>query len=219
MSRRVKAVYLMFALSWLNSDWWTWSKAEKWCWSPWLLMGLFTDTEIIEQHPDVAFHVVLVVTLRLCLSLDGVVHPRAQPGFDPPSVRNVDNAPSNGWNCTNMYLIIQSSWMWNDLGWNNQVCRGSASSQIYQDLPRFAVSCCRDLGFFRMSWRLRRVPLEFLPSWHPEGSDQTVHISHHWCTWCNSIFCSQSCEILLMTIPTKSLGNSSAFMVFPFRNE
>lgn len=119
-----------------------------------------------------AFQGVLVVTLSLCLNLDGVVHPRAHPGFGPTSVRNALNIPSNGWNCINMRLIIQPGW--NELGWNNQFCRGSASSQISQDLPRFAAARCPDLGFFGMSWRSGQVLLEFLPSQHPEGSYQTV---------------------------------------------
>lgn len=110
------------------------------------------------------------------------MHPRAQPGFGfgPTSVRNAVSAPSDGWNCTKMYLIVQSSWMWNKLGWKNQVWRGSVSSQIYQDLPRFAVAFCCDLGFFGMSWRSRRVSLEFLPSWHPEGSCAHLPSLMHW---------------------------------------
>lgn len=66
---------------------------QMWGWSPWgypLTLGLLSSTL------DEAFQGVLVVTLSLCLSLDGVVYPRDQPGFGPASVRNALNAPSDG---------------------------------------------------------------------------------------------------------------------------
>lgn len=206
MSRPVWAVYLMFVLSWLNSGWWSRCGAG--------VHGVIHWHWIIEHTLDVAFQGVLVATLSLCLSLDGVVYPRAQAGFGPASVRNALNAPSNGWNCANMCLIIQSSWMWNESGWDNQAA---------EEVPplRFTKICSCSLWpwLLGMNWRSGRVLLGFLPPWHARGSDHPLHICHHWGTGCNSVFCSQSCEILLPTIPTNSVGNSSAFMVFPFRNE
>lgn len=82
------------------------------------------------------------------------------------------------------------------------------------DLPRFAAARC-DLDFFGMSQRSGRALLGFLLSWHPEASDQTVHISHHWGTGCSSVFCSQSCEILLPTIPQTVWGTAQPLWYFP----
>lgn len=114
-----------------------------------------------------AFQGVLVVTLRLCLSSDGVVHPRATAGFGSCQCWECSQCTINGWNCSNICLITQLSWTRNELGWNNRVCGGRASSDIYQGLTD---APCRDLGFFMMSWRSGRVFPEFLPSWDAEGS-------------------------------------------------
>lgn len=198
----------MFALCLLNSDWWTWLKPEKLCWSPWgysLTLGFLICTL------DMTFQGVSVVALILCLSLDGVVHPRAKPGFGPTRVGNALTAPSSGWNCTDICLIIQSSWARNELGWNNQVCRGSTSSEIYQDLTD---SRCCDLGFF-MSWKSGRVFLEFLPSWGPEGSDQTVHVSHHWWTGCILYFGHRAVKSCSWLFPQTVWGTAQPLWYFP----